>query len=303
MTLGPYPINYDASLGEDFSEYEFDPQGIPLTRFERRADWQHNPITVCQYGLHHFNRYWWHQDVRSRETFLTQANWLVQNAEAGPGDSTVWYYRISVPLYRITPPWISGMAQGEVLSVLLRAHQMTTDPSFLDTAHGAFKIFHLSVQQGGVISNFPDGRPIIEEYPSPTMMTGVLNGFIFACLGIYDYALYLDDCQARELFSRMMDSLKANIHRYDSGFWSYYDQHSSHRLASRAYHRLHIEQLKCLAELTGEPIFRDFERRWRRYHDSKRCHLRWVLGKIRQKWLTEFGSLFPRLKGQFTESR
>ncbi len=284
MKLGPYPIEYRASLGEDFSEYEFNPQGIPLTRFERRPDWQHNPITVCQYGLYHFNRYWKSGEARSREIFLTQANWLVQNAEAGPGNSLVWYYRIAIPLYRISPGWISGMAQAEALSVLLRAHQITQNAIFRDTALAAMKIFSVKAHEGGVMASFPDGRPIIEEYPSPHFMTGVLNGFIFAIIGIYEYAQYLEDHQARQFFAQLIDSLKSNIHRYDAGFWSYYDQHASHRLASRAYHRLHIEQLRCLGELTGEPMFHHFEQRWRSYSASMRCQLRWIISKLRQKW-------------------
>ncbi|MDZ7330634.1 MAG: D-glucuronyl C5-epimerase family protein [candidate division KSB1 bacterium] len=291
MNLGLYPINYQASLGEDFSEYEFNSHGIPLTRFERRPDWQHNPITVCQYALHHFNRYWREKLSRSKEIFLNQANWLAQNAEDGPSNSKVWYYRIAIPLYGITPRWISGMAQGEALSVLLRAHQLTNDPIFLDTAIGAMKIFSVKVQEGGVIASFPDGRPIIEEYPSPHFMTGVLNGFIFAMFGVYEYARYLDDPHASELFSQLSNSLRANLQRYDAGFWSYYDQHASHRLASRAYHRLHIEQLKRLAELTGEPVFHNYELRWRTYINSNYCQLRWLLSKIRQKWQMKFRSI------------
>lgn len=41
---------------------------------------------------------------------------------------------------------------------------------------------------------------------------------------------------------------------YDTGSWSYYDLlHYSH--ASSSYHKLHIEQLRTLYELTGDEIF------------------------------------------------
>jgi hypothetical protein len=83
MKLEQYYIDLNRCLGEDFSEYEFDREGIPLTRFHRKPDWQHNPITVCQYGLHHFNQYLRNQKEESREIFLSQARWLLDHAEKG----------------------------------------------------------------------------------------------------------------------------------------------------------------------------------------------------------------------------
>lgn len=283
MKLGNYYINLNLSLGEDFSEYEFSQEGIPLTRFHRKPDWQHNPITVCQYGLHHFNKYLREQDERSKEIFLIQANWLVENAERGANDSIVWHYRVDIPFYKITAPWISGMAQGEAISVLLRAHQLTGEQKFIDTAQGAWKIFQVPAHDGGVISYFPDNRPIIEEYPSTEMMTGVLNGCISAVFGVYDFAQYLDDKQADQFFHKLIDSLKHNLNRYDCGYWSYYDQKPPMRLTSKAYHRLHIEQLKVLYEITGDVIFKNYGGRWQRYLKSSKCNLKWIVKKIHQK--------------------
>jgi heparosan-N-sulfate-glucuronate 5-epimerase len=283
MKLGKYYIDLNLSLGEDFSEYQFSSEGVPLTNFNRKPDWQHNPVTVCQYGLHHFNIYLREQNERSKEIFLIQANWLVQNAEHGANDSKVWNYRIDIPFYQITAPWISGMAQGEALSVLLRAHQLTDNQKYLDTAIGTWKIFQVLVQNGGVIAYFPNGSPIIEEYPSTVMMTGVLNGFISAIFGVYDFAQYLDDKQAEQFFLKLVASLKHNLNRYDRGYWSYYDQRPPMRLTSKAYHRLHIEQLKALYEITGDDIFKNYSDQWQGYLKSSKCKLKWMVRKIRQK--------------------
>ena len=283
MKLGKYYIDLSLSLGEDFSEYEISREGIPLTKFNRKSNWQHNPVTICQYGLHHFNIYLREQNERSKEIFLMQANWLVQNTENGANDSKVWHYQIDIPFYRITAPWISGMAQGEALSVLLRAHQITNEQKYFDTALGTWKIFQVSVQDSGVISYFPDGRPIIEEYPSTAMTTGVLNGFISAIFGVYDFSQYLDDKQAEQFFLKLIVSLKHNLNRYDCGYWSYYDQKPPMRLTSKAYHRLHIAQLKALYEITGDNIFKNYADQWRRYLKSSECNLKWMVRKIYQK--------------------
>lgn len=283
MKLAKYYIDLNLCLGEDFSEYEFSSEGIPLTRFDRKPDWQHNPITVCQYGLHHFNKYLRNQNEQSKDIFLSQANWLIENAEQGANNSIVWYYRFDIPLYKIKAPWISGMAQGEAISVLLRAHQLTGEQKYLDTANGAWKIFQVSVEDGGVISYFSDQQPMIEEYPSPEIMTGVLNGFMFAIFGVYDFAKYLENEAANQFFLKLIDSLKHNLNRYDCGFWSYYDLKSPLRLTSKAYHRLHIEQLNELYQLTDEQFFKTFRDRWRKYLYSSKCNLKWMARKMHQK--------------------
>ncbi len=289
MKLGKYYIDLNLCLGEDFSEYEFSAEGIPLTNSHRKSDWQYNPITVCQYGLHHFNRHFRIEDEKSKEIFLAQANWLVDHAELGASDSFVWYYRFDLPFYKIKAPWISGMAQGEALSVLLRAHQLTGDEKYLKIAKGAWKIFHLKVEQGGIISNFPDGNPIVEEYPSTEFLTGVLNGFIFAIFGVYDFASYLNDEPPNHFFVQLVDSLKHNLYRYDCGYWSYYDLKPPLRLPSKAYHRLHIRQLSALYKISGDEQFKIFEDQWQNYLYSAKCNLKWMARKIRQKMNSNWG--------------
>jgi len=283
MSLAKYYIDLNRCVGEDFSEYEFDAQGIPLTRFFRKPDWQHNPVTVCQYGLFHFNSYVTTGDETSKEIFLTQANWLQDHAEAGPRGAKVWYYRIPIPFYRIAVPWISGMAQGEAISVLLRACQLTGDEKYRQTAFEAWKVFLLSIPDGGVVGSFPDGKPLVEEYPSAQSLTGVLNGSIFAMFGVYDFSRFSGDPRAKQLFEQLSDALKSNIHRYDCGYWSYYDLKSPRRLASKTYHRLHIELLQQLSDMTGEKVFRTYARRWQSYLKSSRCNLKWTIRKLHQK--------------------
>jgi heparosan-N-sulfate-glucuronate 5-epimerase len=54
-------------------------------------------------------------------------------------------------------------------------------------------------------------------------------------------------------------------------------------LTSKAYHRLHIEQLKALYEMTGDDIFKNYSDQWQGYLKSSKCKLKWMVRKIRQK--------------------
>ncbi len=283
MNLDLYAIDLNECLGQTFSEYEFDENGNPLTQFFRQPTWKHNPVTVCQYGLYLFNRYLKNQSSEDKEKFLAQADWLVRHSQAGVDDSAVWVYQFDLPYYRLVSPWISGMAQGQALSVLLRAHQLTKKDQFLNLAQRAWKCFSFSAAQGGVCSRFPDGKIVIEEYPSAFQTTAVLNGFIFAIFGVYDYARYTEAAAARRFFDELVASLKQNLFRYDSGYWSYYDLAEPLRLTSKVYHQLHICQLKKMYQLTNEEKFRIYFERWEKYSRSLKANFRWLLKKVHQK--------------------
>ncbi len=283
MNLASYYIELNKCLGEDFSEYEFDERGIPLTRFHRKKNWRHNPITVSQYALFHFNQDKEQKKSHSKDIFLEQANWLIQNAEQGPKNTAVWYYLFDLPYYGLKSPWISGMAQGQALSVLLRAYQLTKDSTFLKTAESVLPIFEIDVNNNGVQGHFPDGLPVIEEYPSLNVSSCVLNGFIFGIFGLYDYAIFTESDLAKKLFNKYLHSLEANLFRYDSGYWSYYELKQPLRLASKSYHRIHIEQLKALRKITEKELFKNYSDRWIAYQHSFKSKFMWLIKKIIQK--------------------
>lgn len=283
MNLERYYIDLNKCLGEDFSEYEFDENGIPMSRFFRNSQWKHNPITVCQYGLHFFNKFIDEGQESDKNIFLAQADWLVRNAKPGPNDSLVWPYLFDLPFYGISAPWISGMAQGEALSVLLRAHSLTDDEKYLRDAIKVWNIFEVAVEDGGVMAKFPNGFPVIEEYPRFGNVIAVLNGFIFAIFGVYDFSSYTQKKESEKLFVNLIESLTANLEHYDAGYWSFYDLKSPKRLTSKAYHRLHLEQLKKLHEITGENIFGQSASQFQNYLDSSLCNLRWAARKLHQK--------------------
>ncbi|MBL7092566.1 hypothetical protein ISS22_01200 [candidate division KSB1 bacterium] len=287
MKLGFYYIDLNKRLGEDFSEYEFDDNGVPLSRFHRLPGWKHNPITVCQYGLFHFNNYLRTSSSLSKDIFLSQANWLLEHAKDGPNKSAVWFYQFDLPFYDIKAPWISGMAQGQAISVLLRAFQISGEKKYLEAAQAAWRIFDVKVKDGGIISEFPDGLPLIEEYPSSSKRSSVLNGFIFAIFGVYDYFVYLQDKDAQKKFHLFIESLKENMFRYDSGYWSYYELANPRRLTAKFYHRIHIKQLESLFRITNDPFFKQFAERWQKYLFSPFSNFKWFLKKVHQKLVVQ----------------
>ncbi len=278
----PIPYHFDFAGVEDFREYRFDEHGIPQVDYGRHAGLQYNAITVAQYGLAQLTEWSRSGRVEARDRACRAARWLVEACEEYRPGVAAWVYRFDLPFYGPTAPWISAMAQGEAISLLLRIWLLEKDDALVRLAHRAFGAFSLPVEKGGVLSSFPDGAPVFEEFPA-VPAPHVLNGHIFALLGVYDFWRVTSDPQAGELFAQATRGLEANLARYDVGWWTLYDLHPTHRLASRMYHRIHVQLMGVLYRLTGESAFRHWQRRWQGYLQSPSKCLRWSVAKVVEK--------------------
>jgi len=181
-----------------------------------------------------------------------------------------WEYRS-----RLKAPWYSGLAQGQGISLLVRAHAQTGEKRYLEAAAVAFHSFLRNTNNGGVTFTDPEGNLWFEEYlVSPP--THILNGFMWAAWGVYDFFLATANVEARELFASAVKTLQTNLHRYDLGFWSLYAQSGTRlpMVASPFYHRLHITPLRVMHRLTGEPVFAEYAERWQKYALSRSSRTR-----------------------------
>ena len=245
----------------------FDETGIPLLDYRGDIGRQYNPIAIAQYGLASYNCYKQAPDSARRATFLRVADWLVQHLEENPWGLRVWHHNFDWP-YRVTlvAPWYSGLAQGQGISLLIRAALDTGRTEYGQAAVAAFSSFTVDVKKGGVVVRDPQGFLWVEEYlvepPSH-----ILNGFIWALWGIYDFARWSGDPRAQEVLTESIETLAKNLPRYDTSSWSLYELSDTgpRMLASPYYHRLHVVQLKVLYRLTGREVFARFADRWEGY--------------------------------------
>jgi hypothetical protein len=248
----------------------YDDQGIPMLDYHGAVGLQYNPIAIAQYGLGNYNLFCRTGDLERRRTFLTVADWLVENLEQNPDGCWVWNHHFDWE-YRDTlkAPWYSALAQGQGLSALVRAHQVTDNEAYLDAAKKAFQTFLISVDAGGVTYTDERGDTWFEEtIVNPP--THILNGFLWASWGVYDYALHTESREAEQLFADAVQTLTHNLAQFDAGFWSLYEQSGTRMkmLASPFYHSLHIVQLRVMYGLTGEATFAQYAERWQAYKDS-----------------------------------
>ena len=259
----------------------YDSDGIPQLDYLGKIGLQYNPIAIAQYGLGNYNLYRRTADPERRRKFLVVADWLGSHLEQNAQGLAVWNHHFDWE-YRDTlhAPWYSALAQGQGISVLVRAHKESGDPRYLDAARRALACFRVPMKDGGVAFTDESGDLWFEEYiVSPP--THILNGFIWASWGIYDYFLATKDVTAQELFSRAVRTMLHNLERYDLGFWSLYEQSGTRlpMVASPFYHQLHIVQLRVMHRLTGEDTFARVADRWESYVRSRTNRTRALIYK------------------------
>lgn len=128
--------------------------------------------------------------------------------------------------------------------------------------------FFIETKNGGVTYKDSEERWWYEEYASTKgTKPRVLNGMVFALLGIYEFYINNKDEDAKLLFQRGMNALKNDLPTYDCGNgYSYYDVL---KRPSRKYHKIHIDQMKQLFEITGEEMFKKYYDVWKSFDYNK----------------------------------
>ncbi|MDD5552185.1 MAG: D-glucuronyl C5-epimerase family protein [Candidatus Pacebacteria bacterium] len=241
-----------------FSKLSFDSEGIILPSYKK-----YNPVTVAQYAASLYRYYLKNPNFLIKREFLKQADWLYNNAVVKGNDLAIWEYDFPVKDQGAEPPWISAMAQGEIISVLIEAYTLTGNREYLELAHKALGPFKFDIEKGGVKSYWPDGSIFYEEYATEKKYK-VLNGFIFALAGVYDLYRFEKNPIAKKIFDEGVESLKKKLENYDALFISYYSL-SKKPTKCESYHKIHIKQLSWLYYITGDRFFLEYAKLFNAY--------------------------------------
>ena len=147
-----------------------------------------------------------------------------------------------------TPPWTSGLSQGTGLEVLARAYSRFKEPADLTAAQQALGVFETAPPQGVRVKTAA-GALYAEYTYAPS--DRILNGFIQALVGLYEYTAITKDPLGLQLFEAGDAEARAEVPRYDTGGWSLYDQFGE---SSLNYHELLTEFLQHLCERTRKGL-------------------------------------------------
>ncbi|MCF7917110.1 MAG: D-glucuronyl C5-epimerase family protein [Candidatus Omnitrophica bacterium] len=266
--LGKYYMDFSNKTG--FSG-PFDQKGVPMLDYKGDIGIQYNPNAIAQYALGNYDLLCDTGDSYYKQVFINQADWFIDNIRVVDGQVGLWEYKFDFEYYKgLKSPWRSALAQGQGISVLARAYQLTRKEKYMKVSVKAFNAFKHNLEHpGGVTYKDDEGNLWLEELIF-TPPTHVLNGFIWALWGVYDYYLLSRDRYAFDIFNQGVKTLEENINRYDMKFWSTYHLLPTRirMIVSPYYQRLHIVQLKIMYRLTGKMIFKEYADKWQRCYSN-----------------------------------
>ena len=228
-----------------------DKEGIPVNVLagDRQV---YFATTIVQKALGHWDKWLLTQNDRDKEEFLKLCRWLLVRQDDNRGWPVWSELGLSLP-----SPY-SAMTQGECILAFVRAWKLTGDRAFAESARRALDLMCRPLESGGP-AIIEGGSLFLEEVPA-IPRSSILNGWIFALFGLYDFWVAFKDENARELFRLSLETLKGHLHEYDAGYWSYYDVRG--HLASPFYHDLHIHQLTVLTLIDNDTPIAEFRDRW-----------------------------------------
>ncbi len=278
--LGQYYMKFYAK-GDYEGDHDID--GIPQLNYHGDIGLQYNPIAISQWALGNYNLWIKNNNKDNYLKFIKGANWLVDNLNRNSDNIHVWQHKFNwVYKEDLINPWHSGLAQGQGLSVLCRAYKETNEAKYYHSLEKVYQSFLVDVQNGGVTFTDKRGDIWIEEYIMKREPTHILNGFIWALWGIYDYWLLTSNKEVKFLFDKYSKTIKNNIDRYDIGYWSLYEL-SNLKINMRAsifYHKLHIVQLKILSNMTKDKVFLKMSKHWSKYQNERKNVIKATIMKI-----------------------
>jgi len=274
---------------------QVDAKGVPITHYDPPVGDKQVPVDVCWGAF----RWWesctrfpatWEIDPTARRYFLNCAEWLHETG-IRRGEMLVWEYDFDTK--NVKAPWISGMAQGHAIQVFTRAYLLTEDERHAEAARQALQAFFVDLSDGGVRlidKDLPDAWWYC-EYPAPENQHKVLNGMMFALLGLHELYTYTKNEQALAAFGRGVRAVLGHVHEYDAGHWSYYDVRG--QFATTAYHDIHVSLFWRLYHITEEETFRQYAEKWSAYRPSlTRTFNPYVWLRVASALLREFAIFF-----------
>jgi heparosan-N-sulfate-glucuronate 5-epimerase len=262
--VGGYYIDFTVKTGVP----EWPPPEWPSAWLASRVNQIH--IAIAQWGLGCHERYLRGEGDVWLAAATGAADHLIEHQERGGAHDGGWLNPTGMlHTYHLPAPWLSAMGQGEGASLLIRIFLASGDDRYAEAASRALRSFDDLVGNGGLRAPLGGGF-FLEEYPTnpPSL---VLNGGIFALWGCYDAAVGLADERSRRTFDEGVDTLAANLWRWDAGRWSLYDlfPHPTRNIASSAYHVLHTTQLRAMHLVAPRSEFESTADRFEHYSRSR----------------------------------
>lgn len=264
-------LNYGTSnqCAEKAGRIKLDDRSVFLQYNQLAGKYTFNAVLAAQCGLKALGAGNYELATAQIEGLMASQNLVGGFADTGPYFSP--YLGAT-----IEPGSVSGMSQGQALSLFARAFRLNPSPEILAAGARAVGIMKLPVSEGGVMGDLRYLDPSLSGYitfEETTIVphTYILNGFMFALLGLYDWS-HLPEAEnkgkeeANELYWKGILTLENILPYYDMEGLSAYDlgyiTYKAKPRVSSIYHSVHVALLHALYSTTENTTLKQYRDKW-----------------------------------------
>jgi hypothetical protein len=149
------------------------------------------------------------------------------------------------------PPWVSGLSQGTAIQALSRTaarlQAAGAGGPYFESARAALGIFRTPPPEGVRLPT-PVGAHYLQYSFNPNLR--ILNGFVQALNGLFDFGALANDTEGRALFAAGDAQARVEVPTFDTGAWSLY---RPGRESDLGYHKLLRDFLRGLCRRVPDP--------------------------------------------------
>lgn len=263
----PYARTARTVLALDDPRHTIDDSGVRVQPWDGQPDGVFHPVGLAMYALDQLESYRVTGESAHLDRAVINAEALLAGASVDESGAMWFGYPFEHRLHRddaltMTPPWFSGMAQGQALSLLVRLHEETGEARWAQAAHATFTSFAGDQALGEPHFRLAaaNGCLWFEEYVDDDIPpTHVVNGHLYAVFGLYDYAIAFADPAAVELFDAGASTIRESFDSFRvpgrSSLYCATDYCAHTRWNPPNYHRGVAAQLDHLSAMTNDALF------------------------------------------------
>lgn len=255
--------------------------GVPLLNVPAWSREIFFPIMIMQFGLGCLDEYFLTGEPRRLESALSVVRWML-NKHQGNGSFDNYFPQISPQYQHYSAN--SALAQGHALSILSRVNFYHLVPADLSSSANelmtsVFENMIAPIDAGGTALIEGDDIYFCEVCRRDNCV--VLNGWIYAIFGLWDYQRFYPGERPSAILRQTLVTLENHLDEFIlPGGWSIYDNKG--RLCSPTYNELHIVLMDALARLTKSKKMISYLQKLNR-GQTKLNQIRFTVLKIREK--------------------
>lgn len=240
---------------------------------------KYNPVMLAQCGLNAYGKWLKSKDEKDLDIAVAYGDKLIETQDKRGAFPNAYQHRYYVTKQMMPAGWTSAMAQGQAISLFVRLFDATSDQRFIASGKLALKYLLTPTVNGGVRTTMASLDPSLESYvffeevvtePNDNY---ILNGYMFALLGLYDWSQVpsqnnADQKLAALFFKEGIRTLEKILPYYEVDGLSVYDlthytfNNRKNILVTASYTGVHVYLLHALHSVTGSSVLKNYEENW-----------------------------------------